>query len=79
MQNVRREPGGLLRPRFVHERSLRSSVGQRPAEVHLDVDDLLIPNREDLGVPESTAVSVASLVGSFTMPLAAMDQESTTD
>ena len=38
-------------------------MGHRPAEVHLDVDDLLIPNREDLGVPESTAVRVASFVG----------------
>ena len=33
-----------------------------PAEVHLDIDDLFVPNGDDLGVPKSMTVGVASLV-----------------
>ena len=47
-----------LRPRTLPARS----VGHRPAEVHLDVDAPLIPNRQEVSVPELTAVGVASFV-----------------
>ncbi len=33
-----------------------------PAEVHLDIDDLTVANREDLGVAESVAIRIAPFI-----------------
>jgi hypothetical protein len=37
-------------------------VRQRPAEVHLDLDDVLISNGENLHVAKSMAVRIASFI-----------------
>ena len=54
----------LLRPglSLVHEASLRGFMRQGPADVHLDIDDLRIPNGEDLGVSKSMTLRIASFV-----------------
>src|SRR5262245_21167991 len=46
----------------VHEAAFRRFVWHRPAEVHLDIDDVLVPNGKNLGVPKSLTVRIASLV-----------------
>src|SRR6187397_636632 len=48
--------------RFVHEFSGRRLVRQRPAEVHLDVDDLVAAGRHDLRVAERVTRTRASFV-----------------
>src|SRR4029079_10745540 len=49
-------------PRLIHESALRSSVRDGPAEIHLDIDNLRVADGEDLGVPKSMTVGVASLI-----------------
>src|SRR5688572_7018124 len=46
----------------VHEASLRGTMGQWPAEIHFDVNDLLVANSENLGIAKSMAVRIAPLI-----------------
>jgi hypothetical protein len=46
----------------IHESTLRRLVRYRPAEVHLDLDDVLISNGQNLRVAKTMAVRIASFI-----------------
>src|SRR3954462_12745904 len=51
-----------LRRRAVDESSLRRRMRQGPAKVHLDIDDEIVSNSEDLGIAKSMTVRIASFI-----------------